>query len=84
MLWAYKSNAFRGWEQCFWKLGALLSEAGSNAFGGWELCFWRLGAMLLAPFPLLLQTFENCAGIGWRLFFDCELLQTNFLASSVF
>jgi hypothetical protein len=23
---------FRSWEQCFWKLGAMLLEAGSNAF----------------------------------------------------
>ena len=84
MLWAYKSIAFGGWKHCFWKLGALLLEAESIAFGSWEQCFWKLGAMLLAPFPTLLQTFENCAGVGWRLFFDCELLQTIFLASSVF
>ena len=58
MLWTYKNIAFGSWEHCFWKLRAMLLEAGSYAFRGWEHCFWRLGAMLLEA--------ENYAFGSWE------------------
>ena len=39
MLLEAGSYAFGSWEQCFWKLGALLLEAGSIAFRSWEHVF---------------------------------------------